>query len=84
MLLKEKSILLMISDSNEESSNEETLLEKIHMEKNSDYENSEKSSDRRKFWWRKLNFFYIYKKWYLNIVKNTKKDSKTKRVKDIR
>ena len=41
MLLKEKrflSILLMISDSNEESSDEETLLEKIQMEKNSDYE----------------------------------------------
>ena len=30
----------MISDSNEESSDEETLLEKIQMEKNSDYENS--------------------------------------------
>ena len=28
----------MISDSNEESSDEETLLEKIQMEKNSDYE----------------------------------------------
>ena len=47
-------------DSNEENSNEKSLLEKIKMKKNPDYEENsdkeilKKKSDGKNFWWRKL------------------------------
>ena len=38
----------------------------------------------RKFYWRKLHFFYMYKNGKTYIIKNIKKDSEKKHVKDIK